>query len=139
MTRSQHGARISRFSENGFIYGYLTSKFLLLLIFIWALFWANFEQTVSWTNNSPQSSFYLFVFLSTLVHEIPIGTFFFHFWDVKNSKFWENGFKNEYFTSNFSLLLNFIILSPLVHEITSLGTEHLTDIRPTNPALLSCG
>ena len=48
MMASKHGARISRFQENSFINESLTSKFLLLLIF---------------------------VFLSTLVHEIPIWPF----------------------------------------------------------------
>ena len=36
---------------------------------------------------------------------------------ARTLKFWDNGFKNEYLTSNFPLLLTFILLSPLVHEI----------------------
>ena len=40
---------------------------------------------------------------------------------VKTSKFWDIGFKNEYFISNFPLLLTFIFLSPLVHERQAWG------------------
>ena len=37
--------------------------------------------------------------------------------EARTLKFWDNGFKDEYFTSNFPLLLTFILLSPAVHEI----------------------
>ena len=36
---------------------------------------------------------------------------------VKTSKFWGSGVKNEYFASNFPLLLTFILLSLLLHEM----------------------
>ena len=75
MMTSQHGARILRFPENSFINEYLTSKFFLLLIFI---------------------------FLSPFVQEIPVWILFrvnfvlmtSQHW-VKTSKFWENGFIKE--------------------------------------------
>ena len=38
-------------------------------------------------------------------------------WGVKASQFWDGAFKNEYFVLNFSVLLTFIFLSLLVHEI----------------------
>ena len=93
---SQHGARISQFQENSFIDVYLTSKFLLLLIFIflsplvheirvWALFWANFGFMTS----PPR---------------------------VKTSKFRENSLINEHFTSKYLLLLIFIFVSILGHS-----------------------
>ena len=36
---------------------------------------------------------------------------------ARNSRFWENSFIKVYLTSKFLLLLSFIFLSPLVHEI----------------------
>ena len=49
---------------------------------------------------------------------------FYPFWgwmsssrEVKNSKFWDSGFKKKYFTSNLPLLLTFIFLLSLVHVI----------------------
>ena len=58
MTRSQDGARISWFQENSYINEYLTSKFLLLLIFtmlsplirVWPLFLVNFGVMMSTQN-----------------------------------------------------------------------------------------
>ena len=78
----QHGAGISRFRQNSFINQQLTSKFLLLFIFI---------------------------FLSSLVHEIWVWALFEANSGlmrpprcVKTSKLWDSGFKNEYFTSYYN-------------------------------------
>ena len=97
MMTSQHVARISRFQEHSFINKYLTSSFILILIFI--LLWS-------------------------LVHEIQVQVLYqanFGLMTSQNlaetSKCWDRGFKNKYLTSNSTLLLNFIFLSPLVHEI----------------------
>ena len=52
-----------------------------------------------------------------------LNTLLDHFWvmtsprGVKTSKFWDSSFKDEYVTSNFTLLLTFIFLSQLVHEV----------------------
>ena len=97
MMTPQYGVGISRFPENSFINEYLISKFLLLFIFF---------------------------FLSPLVGEIQVWALFrANFglmtsprW-VKTSKFWDRGFKNEYLTSNFPLLLTFIFLASLVREM----------------------
>ena len=83
MMASQHGIRISRFQEKSFINEYFTSKFLLLLIF-----------------------FFFLIFLSPLVHEIKVRALFRANFGlmtsprrVKTSKFCENCFINEEFTS----------------------------------------
>ena len=74
-----------RFWKNSSINKLLTSNYILLLILI---------------------------FLSTLGHEISIWILLTNFGlitspqRVKPSKFWDFGFKNKYFTSNFSLLLH---------------------------------
>ena len=95
MMTLQHGARNSRFQENSFIKVYLTSKFLLLLIFIflsplvheiqiWVLFWASFRLITSpiWDKTSKILSeefhkrtihlkgplLLILIFLSALVH-----------------------------------------------------------------------
>ena len=76
--------KISKFWWNGFKIEYWTSKYLFL---------------------------FLNIFQSTLVNEILIWTFLTHFWvgnvatGVKISKFGASSFKNEYFISNFLLLL----------------------------------
>ena len=99
MMTSQIGVWMSRFWEKSFMNEYLIWKFVLLLIFI---------------------------FLSTLVHEITIWTFLNFFWVDDHGEpklwdfetnFWDSGFKNEDFISNFPLLLTFMFLSPLVQEI----------------------
>ena len=72
MMTLQHGARILRFLENSFINKYLTLKFFL---------------------------FFIFIFLSPFVQQIPVWIFFranfmlmtSQHW-VKTSKFWKNGF-----------------------------------------------
>ena len=97
MMMSQHVARISRFQEHSFINKYLTSSFILILIFIllWPLVHEMQVQVLYQTNFGLMTSQNL----------------------VETSKCWDRGFKNKYLTSNSTLLLNFIFLSPLVHEI----------------------
>ena len=97
MMTSQHVARISRFQEHSFINKYLTSSFLLFFIFIllWPLVHEMQVQVLYQTNFGLMTSQNL----------------------VETSKCWDRGFKNKYLTSNSPLLLNFIFLSPLVHEI----------------------
>ena len=97
MMTSQHVARISRFQEHSFINKYLTSSFILILIFIllWPLVHEMQVQVLYQTNFGLMTSQNL----------------------VETSKCWDRGFKNKYLTSNSTLLLNFIFLSPLVHEI----------------------
>ena len=139
---SGHGARISGFRENSFINEYLTSKFLLLGIFIflsplvheirvWTLFvsrfWVDDVTRLSQNYNILCERFHKgiihlevpftfdFPLSMKLVHEISIWTFFTHFW-VDDVTTW-----SQYFTSNFPLLLTFIFWSPLVHENTILG------------------
>ena len=138
---SGHGARISRFRENGFINEYLTSKFLLLGIIIflsplvheirvWTLCWVDFGLMTSkrWSQNCNilcerfdkgiihlEVPFTFDFHLSMkLVHEIPIWAFFTHFWvDGVTAG-------SQCFASNF-----IFFLSPLVHENTSLGHSWL--------------
>ena len=97
MMTSQHVARISRFQEHSFINKYLTSSFLLFLIFIllWPLVHEMQVQVLYQTNFGLMTSQNL----------------------AETSKCWDRSFKNKYLTSNSPLLLNFIFLSPLVHEI----------------------
>ena len=97
MMTSQHVARMSRFQEHSFINKYLTSSFLLFLIFIllWPLVHEMQVQVLYQTNFGLMTSQNL----------------------AETSKCWDRSFKNKYLTSNSPLLLNFIFLSPLVHEI----------------------
>ena len=67
---------------------------------------------------------YICKFMTSLVHEIRVwalfranfGLMMSPSW-VKTSKFWENGFINEYFISKFLLLLTSVFLSILILEI----------------------
>ena len=47
---------------------------------------------------------------------------------VKSSKFWDIGFKNEYFTSNISSLLIFIFLSRIYHYISRKWSQKQTPL-----------
>ena len=137
MMTSQHGARISRFRKISFMNEYRTSEFLLFLILIflstlvheirvWVLFRANFGlmmlPKLNWVKTSKfwESGFIngyftskylllllIFVFLSTLVNEIPIWIIWPIFCDMVTLP---QGVK----TSNFEIVLSKTIASPQI-------------------------
>ena len=96
MMTSQHGTWISWFREKSFINKCLAWKFLLLSIFI---------------------------FLSSLVHEIGVWALFDQFWvndvtnGVKTAIFWGSDFTNKLPTSKFHEILILIFLSPSILDI----------------------
>ena len=126
-----------KFHKNKYICKFIPS--LVHEILVWALFQANFGLMMSpswvktskfWENGFINKQFIskfllllTFVFLSTLILEIlmfelfdPLLGWWCHHGVSKLQNF-ESSFKTEYFTSIFPLLMSFIFLSPLVHEI----------------------
>ena len=112
MMSSKHGAWVSRFWENSFIKVYLTSKFLLLLIFI---------------------------FLSPLVHEIQVWVLFRASFGLMTSPRWGKTSKilsEEFhkrtihlkgpFTSDFHLSINIGVLNTNFDLLTHFWVDRIT-------------
>ena len=65
----------------------------------------------------------IWIVLPPVVHDVRIESFWANFEMMTSqhgawiSRFWEKSFINEYFTSKFLLLLIFIFLSQLLHEV----------------------